>query len=491
VSEPASQRGPDQPGGSSGVLGIARHASTYFAGDVAVKALGLLSLPLLTRLLSTTEYGTLAVFGSYFSVVQVLLSLNVHTAVARYFYEQRDDFPLFLRATLGLTAAVSLCSLAVLGLFYDPLRALLDLPGHSLMFLLVFAFASTWGAIYRQVLVSRRSSREAALWPVVRGYVAFALSIAFILPLSADKYYGPMAARTLVELLLGVYFIAKLWGMARAPGRPTREHARYIFAYTVPLIPYSLSGQILGQFDRIVINSAIGAAATGIYSVGYNVSSLMLMVTVPLRTALTPEFFALQNEGKRVEVDRLNRQFLAVTGAFGVLLIAFGRELITVLAPRSYADAIAVVAPVTIGYLIDALGGNFSQYMQLSRKTFYQSVSVLTGGVANILLNLYLVPRYGAMIAAYTTLASYAVSCALGWAIATFALRAAPTSARSVLKPLACLLLATAGEAALHGTALPWLAILGAKLALCAPLLLWLVPLSTLRTLLRARSKGA
>jgi O-antigen/teichoic acid export membrane protein len=476
---------PDNAAGGERALGVVRHAGTYLIGDVAVKAVGLLSLPLFTRMLSPDEYGVLAVFGSVFSVIQVVLTLNVFTSVARYFYEQRDDFPAFLRATLWLTALVSLFQSSLIGLFYRPLSRILELPGYSLLILVVLTFATTWGGIYRQVLVSRRESREAAFWPVVRGYVGFGLSFAFILPLSRDRYYGPMAARTLVEVVLAVYFVSKMWKMARGPGAPARTYVRYILAYSVPLVPYSLSTQIVGQFDRIVINGAIGAAAAGVYSVGYNVASLMQMVTVPLRTALTPEFFALQSEGNKAEVDRLNAQFLAVTGAFGVLLITFGRELITVLAPSHYSDAIGVIAPVTIGYLVDALSGTYSQYIYHRKQTFYVSVGVVTAGISNILLNLYFVPRYGALAAGYTTLASYAVSCALGWVITNFVLRVEPTSARSLAKPLACLLCAIAIVGALGRVELPWIAVVCAKLLLALPLVLWLVPPKTLRAFAR------
>lgn len=459
-----------------GLLDLFGHARSYLVGEVAVKALGIISLPVLTRLLSPSEYGTLAVFASYFTLLHTVLSLNTHTVVARYFYDRTDDFPAFLRTTLFVSLGVLLTSFGILSLFYDWVRNALDLPGHSLLLLLILTFAFTWSAIYRQVLVSQQQSRQAAIWPIVRGYVGFALGVALILPLSETRYYGPMAARVLVEVALGAYFVRKLWALTKTGGPSKRAHVYYILSYGLPLIPYSISGQILGQFDRIMINGTVGAAATGIYSVGYNVAALMLMVIVPLRTALTPELFALQNEQRHDAVDRLNAQMLEVTAAFGVLLIVFAREIISLLAPSSYSSAIAVVAPVTIGYLFHALSGVYGQYGHLLKRTGYLSVTVLVAGAANVLLNLYYLPLYGPNAAAYTTLASYVISGVLAWAIAKWILQAQVTSLRITVKPLLVTCIATVAVAMVDDLELSWPATIAIKLVVCAPAMLWLVP---------------
>jgi O-antigen/teichoic acid export membrane protein len=66
---------------------------------------------------------------------------------------------------------------------------------------------------------------------------------------------------------------------------------------------------------------------------------------------------------------------------------------------------------VLSGYLAYHLGLAF----QLGRRTMGQMVVSGTGGVANLALNLLLIPRFGVMGAIWASVVSYALACVVGW----------------------------------------------------------------------------
>lgn len=77
-------------------LTLLLHAKNYLTASVATKALGFISLPVLTRLLSPGGYGIFSVFLSYLGLPTIILSLNSYTSVGRYWYEKKADCNRFL-----------------------------------------------------------------------------------------------------------------------------------------------------------------------------------------------------------------------------------------------------------------------------------------------------------------------------------------------------------------------------------------------------------
>jgi len=74
-----------------------KHTSTYFSGTILVHMLGIVTLPVFTAYLTPDEYGIVNVFTTYISVVAVLLSLSLHSSIARYYFEEdKVDFKEFL-----------------------------------------------------------------------------------------------------------------------------------------------------------------------------------------------------------------------------------------------------------------------------------------------------------------------------------------------------------------------------------------------------------
>ena len=63
----------------------------YFYGNFVVLLLGLISLPLITRIMSTDEYGRTAMFTSAVSIIYIFAILGLDQSYIRYFYRDGVD----------------------------------------------------------------------------------------------------------------------------------------------------------------------------------------------------------------------------------------------------------------------------------------------------------------------------------------------------------------------------------------------------------------
>ena len=79
---------------------LLKHTGHYLTATLFVQAIGFISLPVMTRLLSVAEYGVLDLWRGYISVFFVVLTLNSFVAVGRYYYEEREDFNEFCGTSL-------------------------------------------------------------------------------------------------------------------------------------------------------------------------------------------------------------------------------------------------------------------------------------------------------------------------------------------------------------------------------------------------------
>lgn len=83
---------------------ILKHSNNYFIGNIAVKAIGFISIPVFTRLLTISEYGIISVFYSFTGISSIFCSMNIHNSILRYYYDKNDDIKDFLGSILFFKA---------------------------------------------------------------------------------------------------------------------------------------------------------------------------------------------------------------------------------------------------------------------------------------------------------------------------------------------------------------------------------------------------
>lgn len=410
------------------------HLKNYVSADLATKALGFISIPVLTRLLQTGEYGIINLFNSYISIFIILFTLNTHSSVSRYYYEGKED----LKEFFGTTVLFSLAIFAVISLVFLLLRnsilSIMDLPSSVYYFFIPITLIEIMNVLFMQIHLPQKKSRAIALVNVLRAYSRFGLGVLIIILLQEQKYLGMIIAHAGVGLGFAVYFWIALKPYFKTAFR--KEHLKYIAGYSFPLIPYALSGIILAQFDRIMINSFKGNSDAGLYSFAYNIGMLLSIFVGAVNSSFVPDYFEYMKQGRYKEHDRDVDRFMRLIVWVGVGLILFGKEIGMILARENYHQALHVIPLVVMGYLFFAVFSVYSRNIGYAKKTVYSSLILLISSTANVVLNALYIPRYGYIAAAYTTLVSYVLMAGLSWVVSRFILKTHSTPLGQVLLPL-------------------------------------------------------
>jgi len=410
------------------------HSKNYLVSNIAVNALAFVSLPVMTRILTPSEYGVLSVFNSYQGIFIAILTLNSYSAVGRYYFEKQTDFKEFFGTSIIFAASLLFVSFSFFMLFRDKIAILLGLPPDTIVFIVPLVATYVLGSWFEQIYIPQRKSRMITIRNVTSAYSLFVLSVICILFLDRNKYLGQLYASLAIGIVFSFYYYYSLRSYIKLSFNPGA--LKYILSFSLPLLPYALSGVILAQFDRIMINKYSGFSDAGLYSFAYNIGMLLTLVLSALHQAWTPDYFKHMDDKNHAQLDADIAKMLMLVSLAAYFLILFGQEIGMALAKSTFHSSLGIVPIIVIGYLFYSFFTFFAWNIQYAKRNAYLSAVVLISGIVNIVLNAVFIPKYGYVAAAYTTAVSYLLMALLGWFISRYILKLYTAPLRLLLKPL-------------------------------------------------------
>lgn len=397
MSEPLTQ---EQRGKSALKSGV-----WYTISSITVKAILIITTPIFTRLMSTSEYGISATFTTWFTLLSVVCSLNVWYSIGR----AKIDFPGKINEFVGsiqLLASIFTFAVELVAIFnLDAVCKRLELPKPMVLALGLYLLAYPAVQLTQQKYkyVYNYKGNIAITVYTTLSTVIFSLIGVFALP--SQRALG----KSLGAVISAALFAIGTWILLikRKQAKVNTVYWKYALKISVPLILNSISLNILAQSDRIFITKFNGSDYTGIYSLAYSYAVLINIVLDSINQAWLPWFHDTFN-AKHDELIRTNVKPLVLCGCwFGVGCIAIAPEAIAILGGEAFREGIWVVPPITLGIVCNYIFQNYEHIELHLKKTWYISAGTISAALINIILNYIFVPIFGFVAAAYTTLFCY------------------------------------------------------------------------------------
>jgi O-antigen/teichoic acid export membrane protein len=396
------------------VAGFLGHAAKYFSAGVATALSGYGIVAVLTRLLDPAEFGVFTLFQAVASFIGAVAGWNFRGAAQRYYLEDPDDYPSFVRTTTLFLLASNVVLVAIVWWLRAPLGAWLDLEGWVIFFgVLVGVARVPWNLMWKVLVAQMRSGLYSKL-SVVRDASAFVAvaSGAWLYVDAGRGEYGAVLGMVVISATLALGTATWLFLLGRTGGFRA-EHLRYALVYGVPLIPSTVAAMLLTLFDRIVIQQELGVEQTGIYSFAYNIGMVMSVGVLAMTQAIGPIFTRLRDQGAYEEIETTVVRMMRLLFAVSIGLTLFAREAAWVLGDERFFGGIQIVPWVVLGYFAHAFSGVYAMYPAYLKKTWWNASGVILAGTSNAALNLWLIPIYGLEAGAWTTFGSFVLL--LGW----------------------------------------------------------------------------
>jgi O-antigen/teichoic acid export membrane protein len=372
----------------------------YALGSVAGKAISLLMVPLVTRLLPPVEYGRLDLLSTLGSAVTSVLWLGADVAVIRTLAARDSQVraPEVVGSFLSLLALLAVPWLAVMTFAAPALSVALFGDGRSALAIWLVTAVVATGTFQIAMLTILRARRQPARYSIVMICTLF-LGAASAIGLLLGWKHGAEAMLAALVIGQGLGGVTGLFLVGRgAFARPTLSMMRSLLLLGVPLAPFVFATYGAEFANRDILLAQGGAAELGFLSVALRFASLTGLALSGFQLAWQPHAFALGSspEGRLHTGRNARRILVAVTFLF--LLVGLATpDLVLVISGASYSNAIKVVGPLLIAGLGAALFMVLSMPSALARSLRDIGLAGSVGAISGVLLNLALAGSWGAV----------------------------------------------------------------------------------------------
>lgn len=389
-------------------------ATLVFAiASFATSGINYLTTPIFTRLLSGAEYGTVAVYNSWFAIVRVFASMTlIFPGILNVgLYDHSENRWRYLSSMLGITSLCSVLLGGVYALCPELFQRLLGLDGSLMVLMLFSCFALPATTMW--TMKQRYEYRYKSTFFVSVGSAVLAQAVAVAAVMLADRNLDRVRlwSAGLVNMAVGLALFAHI--LRKGKVFVDLPLWKKTFLVALPLIPHYLGGELLSSMDKIMIDALVGKQEAGIYALAAILSAIGILLWRALSVMFNPFVNAKLGSREFTKIREAVKPLMLVVGILCVIASLAAPEIIRVLATEEYLAGIYVVPPVAAGIFIHAMYDTFAAVSFFHKKSTRIMTATLTAAAVNLVGNYVFIKSFGYIAAGYTTLLSNLVLTAM------------------------------------------------------------------------------
>lgn len=373
-------------------------------GTFGSKILTFVMVRFYTGVLTPSDYGTADLIMQTANLLLPVVSLGITNGVFRFALDRKEHRRSIFSAGLYTILLGSLILLAA-----GPLLSRSEDLHEYVELICAYTLASCLHSLCAQYI---RAEGKTALF-AGQGIFNTALVIWFnILFLQVFRLgvFGYVMSVVVADGICTGYLVLreKLWKLL-VP-KPDDSVTKAMLRYSIPLIPATIFWWITSVSDRYMVTWFLGAEANGLYAVACKIPTILSLLSTIFMEAW--QFSAISEAtGDREVHIRFYSQvwgfFLSAMVLVGSVMIVLCRLEIRVLAARSYYAAWQYVPVLAMAMVFSAFSSFMNSVYVVMEKSHLSLWTAVWGAGANILMNLWMIPRIGIQGAAIATLVSY------------------------------------------------------------------------------------
>jgi O-antigen/teichoic acid export membrane protein len=375
-------------------------------------------VPLHTDTLDTASYSDNTYFYVYAAFFNVLLTYGMETAFFRFFSKEKEKEKVYSTTLISLVVS-TIAVFAVVMIFNQSLAEFVNLHldyfnyliGVLVLDTLVVAPFAYLRATGKPIKFTFIKLSNIIIYVLLNFFFLWAIPKFNIEFSGYDKtdlvkyiFIANLAASAVTIILLLPYFLKAKWIFDKAI-------FKQMLNYALPIMIAGLAYVINENFDKWLIPDVLGKDINGAYAGCYKLAVFMTIFIQAFRLGAEPFFFNHAKEKNAKNTYALIMKYFVICGALMLLFIVGFIDVFKALIVRdeAYWKAIEIVPIVLLANLFLGIYFNLAIWYKLTDKTRFGMYISIVGAIITIALNIMLLPKYGFVAAAWTTLIAYAI----------------------------------------------------------------------------------
>ncbi|MFA7227987.1 MAG: polysaccharide biosynthesis C-terminal domain-containing protein [Melioribacteraceae bacterium] len=397
---------------------LTKDTAIYGISTIVGRFLGFFLVPFYTNVINTHDYGVYSNIYAYLAFLNIVFIYGMDSAFMKYASLNEGTGKKKIFSTAYLFVSFTSVGLAlILLLLRSPFSRLMEISSaysNLYYYLILILIFDTLALI---PFANLRLERKAGKFTSIKlANIILNLALNFVLVLHYKLgieaiFIANLAASAFSFVVLTPEIFKNI-----IPEIDKGQLKKYL-KFGLPYLPASLAATVVQVIDRPVVLAMTDESTLGIYQANYKLGIFMMLFVSMFQYAWQPFFLNNAKEKNAKELfAKILTLFLIAASMIWIVLTLFvedfarfeflpGKSIIG----KEFLSGITIVPIILLAYLFNGLYYNFQAGIYIEEKTKYYPYVTGAGAIANVVVNIMLIPILGMMGAALATLASYII----------------------------------------------------------------------------------
>ncbi len=388
---------------------LLRDSAIYVIPSIVSRGLAIFLIPLYTRVLTPSDYGSFDLLSAFATLVSLTVALEVAQGVARFYSEEKDAVRrvAYVSTAFWFTVCCYTVFLVIMLLFTGELSVLvMGREGMETAFQLGVIYIYINGVFYllqnqfRWELLSVHYAVVSVIVTVITALLAVILT--YVLAWGLVGLLMAMAMGSMAGCIYGIWYLRHSIGF-----RFQMARLKEMLSFSAPLVPSGVAVFVSQYVDRLMINHYLTLDDVGVFGVGFRVASIAGLAMMGFQSALTPLIYAhYRDPDTPAQLAKIFRLFMSLALMLFLLVGLFAKEIVALMTVPAYFAAADIVILLVPAILLSNMY-IFAPGTAIEKKTHLILWINVCGAILNVVLNGILIPRFGIEGASVAKLISY------------------------------------------------------------------------------------
>lgn len=378
-------------------------------GTIIRTCIGFITMPIFTRMLGTEQYGKYSVYASWLSIFVCIIGFKVESSIGTGYYHFKDNYDKFRTSILIEGTVLGIAVIFIGIIFSGNITKFIEFPIFIFILMLIESFA--------QFVISFASAawlyEKKALYNLIVSVSVLTSTTIFSIVLldlmkktALELYYARVLGTAIPQIIVAAIIWTIIYNSQKFGYN--KEYWVYGLHFGIPMIFHTLSHQVLGQSDRVMMQKMmISDSEIGIYSFFYTFTSILSSILSAMNISFCPFLFDLLNKRDYVKLKIKVKNYVQVFTVLACGFLLLSREVVKLFANSDYWSGMPTIPILVLVVYCTCIYQFAVNYEFYNAKPKIIAIGTAFSAIVNIIFNLILIPHYGIYGAAIATLLSY------------------------------------------------------------------------------------
>lgn len=384
---------------------LIQSSKDIFIGQLLIKLVTIVSIPLLTRIFKPASFGKLDIIDTMMYLLSGIMILGTDSAIGYYYFSDEKNRRKYINTSFTLRLLSGAIWVLIITMFSRYLGKLVEVDPEIIIYAMATASLI---AITQFISDLLRFNYMNKINMLITGIISIVLVFSNVI----CGYIGGLEYLIKFRFINYLFFVVIMIIIYSSKFRFELQlkYVKKVLSYGIPLLPMTLLFWLMSYLDRYFLMYITNYEQVGLYSVGARIARYAGFLLSPIIMAWGP---VSMNISKKEYSAKFYIAVMNVFMFFGItialIFTTFARITIQLLTPTEYHYGHHIIGLLAAGFVFNNAYFISNIGISLSKKTIYTTLAAFYGVAINVIGNIFLIPILGIEGAALSTLLSFLV----------------------------------------------------------------------------------